>query len=121
MHRRPPRSTRTDTLFPYPTLFRSIVFPATTSLERNDIFYAQREPVVAPMKVAKAPEGESRSDYDIFRGLAARLGVEGEFSEGRDEMQWLSHPYAQWPGKVQALGVLKIGRTSCRDRVVQEG
>src|SRR3546814_8438850 len=23
MHRRPPRSTRTDTLFPYPTLFRS--------------------------------------------------------------------------------------------------
>src|SRR3546814_2118654 len=95
MHRRPPRSTRTDTLFPYPTLFRSIVFPATTSLERNDIFYAQREPVVAPMKVAKAPEGESRSDYDIFRGLAARLGVEGEFSEGRDEMQWLSHLYAQ--------------------------
>src|SRR3546814_17173687 len=25
MIRRPPRSTRTDTLFPYPTLFRSIV------------------------------------------------------------------------------------------------
>src|SRR3546814_11313738 len=26
MVRRPPRSTRTDTLFPYPTLFRSIFF-----------------------------------------------------------------------------------------------
>src|SRR3546814_3200384 len=25
MRRRPPRSTRTDTLFPYPTLFRSII------------------------------------------------------------------------------------------------
>src|SRR3546814_9038761 len=25
MIRRPPRSTRTDTLFPYPTLFRSVV------------------------------------------------------------------------------------------------
>src|SRR3546814_16196003 len=25
MLRRPPRSTRTDTLFPYPTLFRSVV------------------------------------------------------------------------------------------------
>src|SRR3546814_11675840 len=24
MYRRPPRSTRTDTLFPYPTLFRSV-------------------------------------------------------------------------------------------------
>src|SRR3546814_9938846 len=28
MIRRPPRSTRTDTLFPYTTLFRSIVAPA---------------------------------------------------------------------------------------------
>src|SRR3546814_951762 len=27
MIRRPPRSTRTDTLFPYTTLFRSILFP----------------------------------------------------------------------------------------------
>src|SRR3546814_1709589 len=29
MIRRPPRSTRTDTLFPYTTLFRSIRFPRT--------------------------------------------------------------------------------------------
>src|SRR3546814_10596035 len=29
MIRRPPRSTRTDTLFPYTTLFRSTVLPAT--------------------------------------------------------------------------------------------
>src|SRR3546814_15226601 len=28
MSRRPPRSTRTDTLFPYTTLFRSVVVPA---------------------------------------------------------------------------------------------
>src|SRR3546814_1651294 len=27
MIRRPPRSTRTDTLFPYTTLFRSVTFP----------------------------------------------------------------------------------------------
>src|SRR3546814_13710939 len=32
MIRRPPRSTRTDTLFPYTTLFRSIVTPIVTSL-----------------------------------------------------------------------------------------
>src|SRR3546814_3075573 len=30
MIRRPPRSTRTDTLFPYTTLFRSTVTPTTT-------------------------------------------------------------------------------------------
>src|SRR3546814_15205303 len=28
MRRRPPRSTRTDTLFPYTTLFRSFPFPS---------------------------------------------------------------------------------------------
>src|SRR3546814_2862609 len=32
MIRRPPRSTRTDTLFPYTTLFRSIVGPALGDL-----------------------------------------------------------------------------------------
>src|SRR3546814_11847070 len=37
MIRRPPRSTRTDTLFPYTTLFRSV---APTRLERH----RQREP-----------------------------------------------------------------------------
>src|SRR3546814_2131665 len=31
MVRRPPRSTRTDTLFPYTTLFRSAVLPATAA------------------------------------------------------------------------------------------
>src|SRR3546814_2164398 len=38
MIRRPPRSTRTDTLFPYTTLFRSHrqkTFPIVTSLRRN--------------------------------------------------------------------------------------
>src|SRR3546814_11793502 len=32
MIRRPPRSTRTDTLFPYPTLFRSVGSAGTISL-----------------------------------------------------------------------------------------
>src|SRR3546814_15200306 len=32
MIRRPPRSTRTDTLFPYTTLFRSHVHPGMTAL-----------------------------------------------------------------------------------------
>src|SRR3546814_14579786 len=38
MIRRPPRSTRTDTLFPYPTLFRS---PGSTWLDHR---LAEREP-----------------------------------------------------------------------------
>src|SRR3546814_2383770 len=34
MIRRPPRSTRTDTLFPYTTLFRSIIFLGATGADR---------------------------------------------------------------------------------------
>src|SRR3546814_12498268 len=32
MNRRPPKSTRTDTLFPYPTLFRSPALPLKSPL-----------------------------------------------------------------------------------------
>src|SRR3546814_6269544 len=34
MIRRPPRSTRTDTLFPYTTLFRSLGYPGGPAVER---------------------------------------------------------------------------------------
>src|SRR3546814_7338864 len=36
MIRRPPRSTRTDTLFPYPTLFRSSLHHETGEIQRID-------------------------------------------------------------------------------------
>src|SRR3546814_5747471 len=35
MIRRPPRSTRTDTLFPYTTLFRSLAYPVASRHSRN--------------------------------------------------------------------------------------
>src|SRR3546814_12736789 len=35
MKRRPPRSTRTDTLFPYTTLFRSLMLAGRIILERR--------------------------------------------------------------------------------------
>src|SRR3546814_10536116 len=35
MIRRPPRSTRTDTLFPYTTLFRSVLFHLLTDLPKQ--------------------------------------------------------------------------------------
>src|SRR3546814_18206520 len=39
MKRRPPRSTRTDTLFPYTTLFRSVLF-----VFREDYYVGAKEP-----------------------------------------------------------------------------
>lgn len=73
-----------------------IVFPATTSLERNDIFYSQRDRYIAPMKSAMKPEGESRDDYSIFSDLAERLNVKSVFTEERDEMEWLQYMYEEW-------------------------
>src|SRR3546814_6741516 len=37
MIRRPPRSTRTDTLFPYTTLFRSVVRSLHETVRRDDL------------------------------------------------------------------------------------
>src|SRR3546814_4490085 len=42
MIRRPPRSTRTDTLFPYTTLFRSLTSSASGSCRRRAIDTAPR-------------------------------------------------------------------------------
>src|SRR3546814_6003081 len=57
MIRRPPRSTRTDTLFPYTTLFRSARFEADLGLSGYD---------AAQLTMARAS-----SDY--FEDTAARL------------------------------------------------
>ena len=42
---------------------------------------------------ALAPRGESRPDFEIFSGLAGRLGFAEQFTEGRDEAAWLRHLY----------------------------
>ncbi len=58
-----------------------IVLPACTIFEKKDLvagmFLQLQRPVVAP-------EGESKSDWDIFAGLAARMGV-GEHFAGPPE------------------------------------
>src|SRR3546814_20502220 len=54
MIRRPPRSTRTDTLFPYTTLFRSISVGATET-QKGD--YPTLEQAVAALPVI-APDDE---------------------------------------------------------------
>ena len=83
-----------------------IVLPATTSLERDDIGYGTREPYVIAMKKARPPIGESRDDYEIFGGLAKRLGVEQQHSEGRKTTQeWLEHLYEEARAKSARVGV----------------
>ena len=72
-----------------------IVFPVTTALERNDLMMGHWEQTITPMHKAIDPVGESRNDYDIFAGLAKRLGCHETFTEGRDENDWLRHLWDQ--------------------------
>src|SRR3546814_19214482 len=59
MIRRPPRSTRTDTLFPYTTLFRSIMLCCTTNI-LSECFDDDTTFSVQPLdcsNIVKTPKG----------------------------------------------------------------
>src|SRR3546814_9392508 len=80
MIRRPPRPTRTDTLFPYTTLFRSIVAALSScaimgqSQARNDGFLVHDAALADPDYLSgldARPENEAASDRSSM-GLFAR-------------------------------------------------
>src|SRR3546814_7080240 len=62
MIRRPPRSTRTDTLFPYTTLFRSAA-RRDRALSRNDQQAVRREPDDPAIGQSAAVRGISQGDH----------------------------------------------------------
>lgn len=70
-----------------------IVFPATTTLERADIGASSTDNAVVAMHRAVEPVGEARNDYDIFTGLAERLGAREAYTENRSEEEWLRYLY----------------------------
>src|SRR3546814_7927085 len=81
MIRRPPRSTRTDTLFPYPTLFRSDVARTRRVAHAGDSRRDGLDPAahacrVAACRAADADSGaEDRGgDHAIAGGTAGRAG-----------------------------------------------
>jgi biotin/methionine sulfoxide reductase len=73
-----------------------IVFPVSTTLERDDIGCAREDDALIAMPRVTAPRGQARSDFAICRALADELGVGKEFDEGRDERAWLEHLYDTW-------------------------
>jgi biotin/methionine sulfoxide reductase len=82
-----------DPMWTATALRADLVLPACSSIERNDFAANSRSDTVVAMKQAIEPLGQSRSDFEIFKGLAACLGVQEAYTEGRDEMQWLRHLY----------------------------
>ena len=47
------------------------------------------------MKRVLEPLAEARDDYAIFAEIAGKLGVAEAFTEGRDAIAWLRHPYVE--------------------------
>src|SRR3546814_21097716 len=73
MIRRPPRSTRTDTLFPYTTLFRSLLRGKFNRCSLDDLMTAATAAGIAP----PAPRKSSWDDLrGIVKGNGARLTIE---------------------------------------------
>lgn len=74
--------------------FSDIVLPSTTTLERKDIGATSRDRFILAMDKVIEPVGEARDDFEIFRGLARRLGTHDSFTEGREPAEWLGSPIA---------------------------
>src|SRR3546814_18919202 len=109
MIRRPPRSTRTDTLFPYTTLFRSVEHPYGLALLRGD----EADGVLAqPLGREFLFEVGRKAPLVFLADGGKRLCVAG----GHD----LGDSYGACPAQAGVQSG-KIGRASCRERVCQYG
>ena len=72
-----------------------IVLPCTTPLERGDIMMTPRDPFVVSMSKLVEPFGKAKNDYEIFSGIAKKMGVEKKFTEGRNQEEWQKWIYKQ--------------------------
>ena len=85
--------------------FADVVLPAAVMLERNDIAAGAADPWLIAMHKAADPPGEARTDYDIFCGLAERLGFGDAFSEGRTADEWVRELYERTRHSLDSLSL----------------
>src|SRR3546814_6621053 len=84
MIRLPPRSTRTDTLLPYTTLFRSPVPPVPVSLGHRLPGLVEPDDIVEPVRSRLSGEETVRAESGMLsterreaRGEGNEIGIEG--------------------------------------------
>ena len=82
-----------DSVWTATARYSDIVLPVSTMLERTDISSSPRDCHLVYMDQILPPYAESRTDYEIFSGIAKQLGIEARFTENRDTSQWLQFLY----------------------------
>lgn len=82
-----------------------IVFPTTTSYEREDIGRSNLDDYLFHMPQLVPPVGDARDDYAIFAGLAERLGVGSAFTEERSATEWIEHLYTDYQTRTAEAGI----------------
>src|SRR3546814_15859552 len=128
MIRRPPRSTRTDTLFPYTTLFRSEPFAGDHILNEEGL---------GECAVGRDRLGIERLQLLHEAGLAVdeqSIGLDNLERGQEQQSERLAHrdkgstacdppcrPARRAQGPAPLLGPPDAGRTACRERVVATG
>ena len=81
-----------------------IVLPATTPLERADLMMNRRDPSLFYMSPVIERIAGARDDYEIFRGIAREMGLEGTFTEGRSTEEWLRYLWTDAQGVASDAG-----------------
>src|SRR3546814_15358317 len=115
MIQRPPRTTRTDTLVPYTTLFRSMpnFMPDLSTANDTDlpnvtssIWYALVAPPGVPADVVKRLNAGTKAvlEHPDFASKMAAMGVELHASSPEGLDQFLAAEEAKWKKIVDDIG-----------------
>src|SRR3546814_2374480 len=91
MIRRPPRSTRTDTLFPYTTLFRSPAGQAATRPQPHRRLVAARLPDRARSGVPTRRNGDQRATVRHHPPVAPAAGRSEEHTSELQSLMRISY------------------------------
>src|SRR3546814_13333407 len=127
MIRRPPRSTRTDTLFPYTTLFRSgvevdgIVSPTSALRFAFGLSYLEQKYIKLEAPAILAPFFQGAEGFTGSPNWSYQAAIEYDLPIGTSLGKVTLHADHYYIGKYFQCTVLltsyQLGRQSCRARV----
>src|SRR3546814_16250027 len=123
MIRRPPRSTRTDTLFPYTTLFRSLKVPSPSIPFNFPVMIAQTELLNGPWVRFSILDGHPRSwkgpelpETPPHTPKVTRKTAHRKSAAPTGTAETSSTPAISGGTNDSSYGATQTGTASCRER-----